>query len=330
MLLLEPWLTNVESTMLPRPWVKWSYEPARAEDVPAAFMRAYATALQPPAGPVFLSIPLDDWDTPSSHTAVVRAVSTRFAPDPRRIEQFADLLARASDPVLILGGAVARGQGWSAATALAEKLDIHVWAAPACERAPFPEDHPLYLGGLPFAIGPLCNKLEGHDLALVIGAPVFRYYPYVPGEYLPHGLKLLHVSDDPSETSRAPVGDGLLADAVLTMEALVALVARRPAGKRVARRPELHRMAPHPPSQVVQRSARGALTAAQVFAALSEVRPDDAVLVEETPSNLPELHKSWPITKPDSFFTFASGGLGWSLPASVGIALWSVSTSSLW
>ena len=28
MLLLEPWLTNVEATTLPRPWVKWAYEPS--------------------------------------------------------------------------------------------------------------------------------------------------------------------------------------------------------------------------------------------------------------------------------------------------------------
>ncbi|MEG6503915.1 thiamine pyrophosphate-binding protein, partial [Desulfovibrio sp. 1214_IL3152] len=65
MLLMEPWLTNVEPAELPKPWVKWSYEPVRAEDVPAAFMRAYAMAMQPPAGPVFLSIPLDDWDKPA-------------------------------------------------------------------------------------------------------------------------------------------------------------------------------------------------------------------------------------------------------------------------
>jgi benzoylformate decarboxylase len=56
MLLMEPWLTNVEATILPRPRVKWAYEPVRAEDVPAAFMRAVATALQPPPGPVFLSL----------------------------------------------------------------------------------------------------------------------------------------------------------------------------------------------------------------------------------------------------------------------------------
>jgi len=79
MLLMEPWLTNVEPTILPRPWVKWAYEPVRAEDIPAAFMRAIATALQPPSGPVFLSLPLDDWEKPCAGPAVVRSVGTRIA-----------------------------------------------------------------------------------------------------------------------------------------------------------------------------------------------------------------------------------------------------------
>ncbi|MGN5381825.1 thiamine pyrophosphate-binding protein [Streptomyces lasalocidi] len=60
----DPYLGNREATTLPKPWVKWSYEPTRAEDVPEAFMRAYAEALQPPTGPVYLSIPMDDWKRP--------------------------------------------------------------------------------------------------------------------------------------------------------------------------------------------------------------------------------------------------------------------------
>ena len=44
-------------------------------------------------------------------------------------------------------------------------------------------------------------------------------------------------------------------------------------------------------------------------------------MVVESPSTMGDLHKNWPITEPASFFTSASGGLGWSLPASVGIAL---------
>jgi benzoylformate decarboxylase len=84
MLVGDVYLTNVAATALPEPWVKWSYQPVRAEDVPAAIMRAYAVALQPPAGPVFLSVPLDDWDKPALGRAEVRAVSTRGAPDPER------------------------------------------------------------------------------------------------------------------------------------------------------------------------------------------------------------------------------------------------------
>jgi benzoylformate decarboxylase len=320
MLLIEPWLTNVDATMLPRPWVKWAYEPVRAEDVPAAFMRAVATARQPPAGPVFLSLPLDDWSKPCAGRAVVRTVSRRIAPDLARLAEFARILSEASSPVLIYGAAIDRGDGWKEAVALAEALGAPVWAAPASERAPFPETHPLYAGGLPFAIGPLSQKLQNHDVALVVGAPVFRYYPYVPGPYLPDGMRLLHISDDPAETARAPVGDSLLGDAVLSLATLVELLDKRtPAGGQA---PEklAHRMAPHPASRA-KASDDGLLTAAQLFEALSQIRPTNAVLVEESPSNLADLHTWWPITEPASFFTFASGGLGWNLPASVGIAL---------
>ncbi|SHG66302.1 benzoylformate decarboxylase [Kaistia soli DSM 19436] len=322
MLLMEPWLTNVDATMLPRPWVKWAYEPARAEDVPAAFMRAYATAVQAPAGPVFLSLPLDDWDKPLSGQALLRTVSHRVAPDLERLKSFAEILSAASSPALIFGAAIDRGNGWTEAVALAEKLGAAVFAAPASERTPFPEDHPLYVGGLPFAIGPLSERLKGHDVAIVIGAPVFRYYPYVAGDYLPAGLTLLHISDDPAETSRAPVGDSLVANAVLATAALVDLVEPKSRPGRTIT-PLAQRMAPQAPRHpdAAPGGKDGVPTAADVFAALAAVRPEHAVLVEESPSNLADLHRWWPITEPATFFTFASGGLGWNLPASVGIAL---------
>ena len=108
MVLCEPYLTNKDETLLPQPWVKWAYQPARAEDVPAAFMRAYTVALQPPAGPVFLSIPLDDWDKPALGPAVVRTVSHRVAPDTERLRGFADRINRAQRPVVVFGPEVDR------------------------------------------------------------------------------------------------------------------------------------------------------------------------------------------------------------------------------
>ena len=98
MVLCEPYLTNKDETLLPLPWVKWAYQPARAEDVPAAFMRAYAVALQPPAGPVFLSIPLDDWEKPALGPAVVRTVSHRVSPDAQRLRGFAERINRSQRP----------------------------------------------------------------------------------------------------------------------------------------------------------------------------------------------------------------------------------------
>ena len=318
MLLMEPWLTNTSPIELPKPFVKWSYEPVRAEDVPAALMRAYAMALQEPAGPVFLSIPLDDWNQPYNGDLVTRSVANKVAADPARLKQFADKLSAAKNPVLIYGADITKHHGWDDAIAFAEKLNAPVWAAPASERTPFPEDHPLYAGGLPFAIQPLEEKLRGHDVALVIGAPVFRYYPYVPGRYLPEGLELLHISNDPEEAARAPVGDSLISNPVLALQALLGLIqpsARKP--NSINKLP--HNMAPH--AAAAQPNDDKALSAFTVFSTVRKAMPADAILVCETPSNLAELHTAWPITFPDGYYTASSGSLGWGLPAAVGVAL---------
>src|SRR6476659_1619498 len=124
MVLCEPYLSNPEETVLPQPWVKWAYQPARAQDVPAAFMRAYAIAVQPPAGP-----------------AVVRTVSHRVSPDTQRLGGFAERINRAQRPVLVYGPEIDRSGAWDAGVAFAEKLGAPVYNAPLPDRASFPEDH---------------------------------------------------------------------------------------------------------------------------------------------------------------------------------------------
>ena len=119
---------------------------ARAEDVPAAFMRAYAVAMQAPTGPVFLSIPLDDWKKPALGPAVVRTVSERTAPDAERLREFAERINRAQRPLLVLGPEVDRAGGWDAGIAFAEKLGAPVRGSALADRTSFPEDHPLYAG----------------------------------------------------------------------------------------------------------------------------------------------------------------------------------------
>jgi benzoylformate decarboxylase len=312
MILCEPLLTNRDETMLPRPWVKWAYQPVRAQDVPGAIMRAYAIALQPPAGPVYVSIPLDDWDQPALGDAVVRTVSSRYGADPARMEMFAERIRKATNPALVYGQEVERSGGWDAGIKFAERLRAPVFLAPLAELAAFPQTHPQFQGMLPIAIDPLSKRLRGHDLILVIGAPIFRYYPFIAGDYLPTGAELLQITSDPADAGAAAVGDSLLADAKLALESLIELVPQN-TSRSLATPLRFSRELPSPPNNP--------LTANEAFAALSELRPNDAIIVQETPSNSADLLQWWPTLKPDSYFTFASGGLGWDAPAAVGIAL---------
>src|SRR6201998_2936070 len=224
MVLCEPYLTNKDETVFTQRWVKWAYEPKRAEDVPAAFMRAYAVAVQPPAGPVFLSIPLDDWDKPALGPAVVRTVSHRVSPDAERLREFAQRINGAQAPRLVFGPEVDRSGAWDAGVAFAEKVGAPVYGSSLPDRASFPEDHRLYQGQLPMTIAGVTEVLRGHDLVVVIGAQVFRYYPYVPGEYLPEGTHLLQITADPGLAGAAPVGDSVLGDTLLVLEQLVDLI----------------------------------------------------------------------------------------------------------
>ncbi|QIW95352.1 hypothetical protein AMS68_000870 [Peltaster fructicola] len=309
MLIGEPFLTNKEETVIAKPWVKWAYQPVQAKDVPAAVIRAFATALLPPAGPVYLSVPLDDWDHECA-IPIPRKVSTRIAPDPEQLSTFAAHLRQAKRPVLVYGQEVDKSLGWEAGITLAEHLEAPVFGAPGAERAVFPELHPLYRGSLPMARGPLSQALEGFDLVLVVGAQIWRYYPYVDGPITPPGLSVLHITSDSEEAARALRGDSLLSDARLALEALV-----RELGTESIKSYALKSFTPAPLSGV------SPMTALDAFATIASLRPENALLVQESPSNAPDLLQSWPAHYPEKYFTFASGGLGWGGPASVGIAL---------
>src|SRR6185436_15808327 len=228
---LQANLTNRDAIRMPHPLVKWSYEPPRAEDVPHAIARATHLAALPPRGPVFVSIPMDDWraevDEDAAGHQLGRDVSGRAGADPERVAVLARRLAAASNPVLVVGPDADASGAWDAAVALAERAKLPVWAPPATGggRIGFPEDHAHFRGVLPPAVGPLSETLAGHDLIVVVGSQVFAYYPNLPGPLLPEGASLVAITSDPDEAARAPMGDAIVADVRLTLEALVAAVA---------------------------------------------------------------------------------------------------------
>jgi benzoylformate decarboxylase len=313
MIALEGQLTNVDATQLPRPLVKWSVEPPRPQDVPAALARAIYTAMLPPRGPVFVSVPFDDWAAPAEDSAdllMSRRVSSIGAVTATVVESLASRLAAARNPVLIVGAEVDEPGAFQAAVRLAEANRMPVWIAPSSSRCPFPTIHPLFRGVLPFAIGRLAATLTGHDLILVFGAPVFRYHAYVPGPYLPEGAQLVAITNDPAEAARAPIGDAIVADPHLLLCQLAAAVApsERPLPQpRLRLEPATDRTAPLSPETV--------------FDVLNEVKSNEAVIVNESTSNTESFWERVGLDRARSFYFPAAGALGFGIPAAVGVQL---------
>ena len=308
---LEPFLYSEQAPQLPKPYVKWSCEPARAADVPAAIARAYYVAMQPPRGPAFVSIPVDDWDRPGIAVAL-REVSRRVAGDPRLLEQAAIALARARRPIIVVGASVARDDAWDEAVALAEQHEAAVWVAPMASRTNFPENHRLFAGFLPADRGAIVDRLEGADLILVLGAPVFTYHVENPGPAIPSGARLVQLTDDPAAAAWCQVGTSILTSLKPGIAALIAHGAAHPRNRGRSAPRIAPRAAPVAPARLTDR---------YLLQRIAALRPARSIIVEEAPSSRGPMHDHLPITEPGTFFTCASGGLGHGLPAAVGVAL---------
>jgi benzoylformate decarboxylase len=311
---LQANLTNRDATRVVHPFVKWSYEPPRAADVPHALARAIHTASLPPKGPAFVSLPMDDWTAEadeSSTQAKDRTVESRSGPDPAAIASLAKRLSDASNPVLVAGPDIAASGGWDDAVALAERQKLPVFASPAPGggRLGFPESHPLFQGVLPPAIGPVAETLKGRDLILVVGSSVFPYYPYIPGPLLPEGASLVAITSDPDEAARAPMGDVILADVGLALRALLAEVG------------EANRAEPQPLPEPSPGEETDPLTPTMVHHTLAQVFPQDGIIVLESPSSTLSLRNQLRLSEPGSYYFSAGGGLGFGLAAAIGVQL---------
>lgn len=304
----EPFLFATEAAKLPEPYVKWAVEPARGEDVPLAIARAYYLAMQEPCGPTFVSVPVDDWDKPTD-AIQPRTVSRALYPDQTLAGKIASMLDRSERPAFVVGFGVDRNNAWDEVVALAERHQALVWVSPMSSRCSFPERHPLFAGFLPPMREQIVKILDGHDLIVALGAPVFTYHIEGFGPHIPPGAALVQIIDDPNVAAWTPLGTALVCNVRLGVQSILE---QSSPPKRSAPR---GRMAP---SRV---NADSGLSIAFLMQTLADVRPADSIIVEESPSSRKTMQAYLPIERPQSFFTCASGGLGHSLPAAVGVAL---------
>lgn len=304
----DPFLFSNQATELPKPYVKWSCEPARAEDVPLAIARAYYIAMQEPRGPVLVSVPADDWEK-TTERVLPRVVSTESRPEPRVLEQIGAALDASARPAFVIGAAVDRGNAWEEVLRLAERHNARAWVAPMSGRCGFPEDHCLFAGFLPAMRESIVRLLAGHDVIFAIGAPVFTYHVEGAGPHVPGDAALYQLIDDPAVAAWAPTGTSAVGSVRLGVLDLLARPAPAPR--------------PLPPARVAVPRAEPSelMSVPYVLQTLAEVRDPSSIVVEEAPSSRAAMHDYLPILRSETFYTMCSGGLGHGLPAAVGIAL---------
>jgi benzoylformate decarboxylase len=305
---LQAFLYAERASEFPRPYVKFSVEPARAEDVPAAIARAYYVAMQPPCGPTFVSVPIDDW-THQTQPVEARRVSRELGPDASAMQALAAALAASKHPALVVGPGVDRAGAVELMAKVAEKAKASVWVSPFSARCSFPERHPQFAGFLHASPAQLSDALRAHDLVVVIGAPVFTFHVEGHASIFDGAATIFQITDDPTAAAVTPLGSSIVATMKPALTMLLGLL------------PETKRAMPAGRILLPAPSAGEPIPVEYLLHTLSSAMPDDAVLVEEAPSHRPAMQKFMPMRGQDSFYTMASGGLGYSLPAAVGMAL---------
>ncbi|WP_315771785.1 MULTISPECIES: benzoylformate decarboxylase [unclassified Bradyrhizobium] len=305
---LQAFLYAERPSEFPRPYVKYSVEPARPEDVPGAIARAYYTAMQPPCGPTFVSIPIDDWMHPAQ-PITARKVSRELGSDRAAMDELVNALAAAKNPALVVGPGIDRAGCVELMVEVAEKAKAAVWVSPFSARCSFPERHPQFQGFLHASPGQLSDALKPHDLVVVFGAPVFTFHVEGHAAIFDGATTLYQITDDAEGAAVPPIGTSIIATMRPALEVLLELL---PETRRAAPKGRVLPAAPKPADPI---------PVDYLLHTLAQALPAGSAVVEEIPSHRPLMHKYMPMPGADSFYTMASGGLGYSLPAAVGMAL---------
>jgi benzoylformate decarboxylase len=289
-------------------------QPVRPQEVPGAIERAYHSAATH-RGPAVVIVPMDDWSAPAEEEredAAAGVVLRAAAVDPAAVDALASFLADAQSPAFVVGAGADDTETWRALVDLAERLRVPVFQESFGARAGFPQDHPLFAGFLPADRPRLREKLAPYDALLVVGAPVFRQSPYVPGRFAETETRIAVVGDNADELHRSPAELAVLAPPASVCRELAKHVPTRDVAA-----PEPFR--PPPPPEPPP--AGDPLRAGHVLAALADRLPRDAVVVEEAPVDRPEVHDRLLAREPLGFLSAAMGGLGFALGGATGVRM---------
>jgi len=327
-LITEPilWSNLVE---VAKPYVKWSYEVRRFEDLPRAVHRAAKVATTPPTGPVFLSLPMDVLKAEGElDLGAPTRVDPHLRPSPASIEAAAEILGQAKRPVIIAGDAIAHSGAHAELARVAELIGAPVYEQTVSGTCNFPSSHPLSLGPLPRIQKVTHQALQDADVLFSVGAELMTMSLPSEIEPIPSGLTIIHLHPDPWEIGKNyPAQIALLADPKETLPELEKrLKEKMSAGQQKEARLRLQRVGESKEKHLAELKAKGQregdripISPLALMEAITGSLPADAVIVDETISSGRDLRSLLRSEDPKSYFGLRGGGIGWGIPAALGV-----------
>jgi len=309
--------------------VKWNWQVLRADTIPEVMTRAFKIATTPPEGPVFVTIPEDlqqeivEVEIPPRHRF---RIPGKMRPAQSLIEEAVKLLLQSTNPIIIAGNEVSRTEASTLLVELAELLSLPVFNEDIMSLcySNFPQQHHLYQG--PFSANhPL---VQSTDLVFGVGCKMFMSFRYLPTPPFPATAKVIHLHSDPQEIAQTyPVDVAMLADARAALQDMLVYI-------------RSHSLQDQFQEQIRQRTARlfrpqtskegrpstsrptsGDITPQGLIMTLGDILPEETILVNEgvmTSLTLPHLLRLKPNQE---YYANSGGGLGWGVPAAMGIKL---------
>ena len=299
--------------------VKWAKEARTPSDLSHEWRRAYYVARSVPRGPTLLEIPFDLLMGAAIERRPPSLMSASLVAPQEEVEALADLLARAENPVITTEGAGRTTQEQEALVDIAEKLGAPVYEFSWPTFHNFPRSHPLH------GVGPFEEVIGESDVILVAasGAP---WHP--PIQALRSDCAVIHLAEDPlrprapywgyatTHTMAGDVGHNLLAlaEALRSRASAPADRAKRWAARFADKRAEVT-------AEAIRMSAEttDAVAAADLFRALHESLPEDAIAVDEIVSEVQQFQYFLFESKPIQQVRGWAGALGTSLGVALGV-----------
>jgi benzoylformate decarboxylase len=329
--LMEPVLYG-PLVQMAEPLVKWAVEVTRLEDLPRIVRRAAKIATTPPTGPVFISLPGDILNSEAGiELGRSTRVDTRVKPSDETLQALTERILKARRPVIITGDEIVKSDALHEAAALAETLGAPAFQCSTPYGAHFLSESPCFMGALSRLQKQVREVLSPYDLMIVLGADPLRMSVYNEVDPLPEGLSIVQVGlvdwdlaknygteialkADVKETLRALVpalkaaGGGALE--TRAMQGLAKLAAKNWMAKRKALI-----------EQIAKARDKSPIDPDFLTLQLVEAMPDDAIMVDEGLTSGRQLLSLRPHRDRYGYHALASGGIGWGVPASVGVSL---------